>query len=87
MLIGIYLTGTAWLSSARVVECSIYLLNGRNLLWNSQLISFLMKLVSYFIVIILLLNNFSLKRFYFNSFLNYESRYLLLFLAIGFWGS
>jgi len=26
-----YLAGTAWLSSARVVECSIYLLNGRNL--------------------------------------------------------
>ena len=25
------LTGTAWLSSARVVECSIHLLNERNL--------------------------------------------------------
>ena len=26
-----FLTGTAWLSSARVVECSIHLLNERNL--------------------------------------------------------
>ena len=28
---GKFLIGTAWLSSARVVECSIYLLNERNL--------------------------------------------------------
>ena len=30
------LAGTAWLSSARVVECSIHLLNERNLLRKSQ---------------------------------------------------
>ena len=32
-----FLIGTAWLSSARVVECSINLLNERNLRSKSQL--------------------------------------------------
>jgi len=29
--------GTAWLSSGRVVECYIYLLNGRNLYYKCRL--------------------------------------------------
>ena len=32
-----YLNGTAWLSSVRVVECYIYLLNGRNLSCKNQI--------------------------------------------------
>jgi len=38
-----FLIGTAWLSSARVVECSIYLLNERNLQYKYQIFSLLMK--------------------------------------------
>ena len=38
-----FLAGTAWLSSARVVECSIYLLNERNLYCKSQIIFLLKK--------------------------------------------
>ena len=37
------LAGTAWLSSARVVECSIHLLNERNPYCKSQTISLLQK--------------------------------------------
>jgi|SaaInl47_10m_RNA_FD_contig_123_12416_length_1490_multi_6_in_1_out_0_2 hypothetical protein len=37
------LAGTAWLSSARVVECSIHLLNERNPYCKSQTISLLKK--------------------------------------------
>jgi hypothetical protein len=39
-----YFIGTAWLSSARVVECSIYLLNERNLQCKSQIFLLLMIL-------------------------------------------
>jgi len=38
-----YLIGTAWLSSVRVVECYIYLRNGRNLYYKIQ-IFFLLKI-------------------------------------------
>ena len=41
-----YLIGTAWLSSVRVVECYIYLLNGRNLSCKNQ-INFLLKILLY----------------------------------------
>jgi len=40
-----FLAGTAWLSSARVVECSIHLLNERNLLRKFQTFYSLKKLV------------------------------------------
>ena len=40
-----FLIGTAWLSSARVVECSIYLLNERNLYLNLNF--FLLKTLGY----------------------------------------
>ena len=46
--------GTAWLSSARVVECSIYLLNERNLLYKFQIIS----LLKIHILLCLTKNNF-----------------------------
>ena len=39
-----FLAGTAWLSSARVVECSIHLLNERNLLRKFQTFYLLKKL-------------------------------------------
>jgi len=41
--IGGFLAGTAWLSSARVVECSINLRNERNLLDKSTL-SYLLEI-------------------------------------------
>ena len=40
-----FLIGTAWLSSARVVECSIYLLNERNLYYKCKFKSFLKTLL------------------------------------------
>jgi hypothetical protein len=41
-----YLNGTAWLSSARVVECPIYLLNERNLQFKCQIFFLLKKHIS-----------------------------------------
>ena len=40
-----FLAGTAWLSSARVVECSIHLLNERNLLHKFRTFYSLKKLI------------------------------------------
>jgi len=43
-----FLIGTAWLSSARVVECSIYLLNERNLQRKFKM-NYLLKILVMFI--------------------------------------